>query len=694
MSRIDYGRGARCGAIASQGLGPRCSYYRQLRAQRRRGGGSGWVLLIIAVALLATAFSVTAAAAPNQNIVPTSAAQAGAAMPPAPRPTMVPPQAAAGLTAAALSPVVQVATTALATTTPPTTPPAAPTLALVLQDQTALRGAPREAGATLAQLWRGEVLELRGERLDYAQVWDHRRERGGFVRLGQLHRIGTEPADAPELLALLRFVQHQSGAEALGLGLAAAYIQAASGAQLASADGAAALAILGRLAERLADRASQQSTAAHQATYVLRTSVFAFRAAGQAHAAHATSAHAAAGNASPSAGAGSHATAPSRASEAALAAHLDVAARYGVGFIHHEQEGGRIQVCYEGDAWRRVLALAQDAALRAAAALALTRPDCIAPLAHPGERERLDVRRAQLLDQVDTRGLPAPLAPHLRHRLALRRASVHASLAFAATRRGAWPAVVLKGGTAGATPATPATHATELRAEALADLSASLPAITATATAHRHANRAIAEMAGVHASELNDDDLPAYREAAMRVNAVRWAAALAPAAPNPSNQPTIITQAGEPGQTCVLLLDAQHGIDKPLVKRCTWGVVWMASASRNREGNALALAVQPADGWRELWLLRRSATGWTLAVLPPAPAAPGLGYAEFAGWAPGGQQVLVARESLAEGRYRRHFELMNLDSGSIERQASDASLLGAFSRWADVQWRGNSLSLR
>ena len=45
----------------------------------------------------------------------------------------------------------------------------------------------------------------------------------------------------------------------------------------------------------------------------------------------------------------------------------------------------------------------------------------------------------------------------------------------------------------------------------------------------------------------------------------------------------------------------------PLARRCTYGIVWAASASLNREGNALTLAVQPMDAWRELWVFRKKA---------------------------------------------------------------------------------------
>ena len=62
----------------------------------------------------------------------------------------------------------------------------------------------------------------------------------------------------------------------------------------------------------------------------------------------------------------------------------------------------------------------------------------------------------------------------------------------------------------------------------------------------------------------------------------------------------------------VKLVDAKHDAKKPLVERCTYALVWTESASANREGTALALAVQPLDAWRELWLFRKSSDGWSV----------------------------------------------------------------------------------
>mgnify|MGYP003704401857 CR=1 FL=1 len=42
----------------------------------------------------------------------------------------------------------------------------------------------------------------------------------------------------------------------------------------------------------------------------------------------------------------------------------------------------------------------------------------------------------------------------------------------------------------------------------------------------------------------------------------------------------------------------------------------------------------------------------------------------------------------------RNFELLRLDTLATERQAADPSIMGAFQRWQDPQWKRNTLSLR
>jgi hypothetical protein len=123
-------------------------------------------------------------------------------------------------------------------------------------------------------------------------------------------------------------------------------------------------------------------------------------------------------------------------------------------------------------------------------------------------------------------------------------------------------------------------------------------------------------------------------------------------------------------------------------------VVWPQSVTLNREGNALALAVQPMPAWRELWVFRKQGANWAVSVLPPAAGDPEIGYAEFAGWVPGGQRMLVARESQAAGKTRRSYEMLQIDSLAVERSAADPAGFASFRRWQDPAWKRMTVSLR
>ena len=511
--------------------------------------------------------------------------------------------------------------------------------AIVTTDQAVLRAAPRDSAAAQTQLWQGEALEVRGERLDYLQVWDHARERGGFVKATQVRRVALTPAEAPDLLAVLRFLRDQPGAESLGVAYAAAYFKAAPAAQ----PNPEAWDALGQMADRLAQRGSARAAVAS---------------------AQAGLSWLPAGGAGP---------------DARLAGQLDGVAVYGVRFVSWEQ-GGAVRLCYDGEAFRRVLALAASTpAQRAQAALALSRPDCLNPGLRASEREAWLDQRTQWLDAFKLDDWNR-LNDGQRQRIRLRRAGLWAELAHAQALRGldALP-------TAGPAPGQAA------------------------------GQRAVDELAAVEAAKLDDDDQGAYREAALRVGASRWAALPRVAATGAPHGPRLQLVAGtQPGERCVVLREGL-GAGREALRRCTWGVPWMASARVRAQGDAVALAVQPLAHWRELWLMRRDAQGqWTLDVLPPAPGDPAsgdYGYAEFAGWAAEAQpQMLLAREARVESRpaavapgaappapelrWVRRFEAVELATGTVARQGAQPDAVPGFKRWRDPDWARMSVALR
>lgn len=460
-------------------------------------------------------------------------------------------------------------------------------LAIVVKDQVALRAEARDSATQHAVLWAGDTLEVRGERLDYFQVYDHRRERAGFVRSSEVRRLSLQSENAVELFAITRFLRDSIGDESLGLAYAAAYLQAAP----AKAIGADAFDALGTLADRLAQRASANRSAAR---------------------------------------------------EVVLAAHLEVAASYGI-HIRSFEHGGRMQLCYDGDAFRRVLALTATDEQKARAALALTRPECVNPDLTPMQRHALDQWRTEVLDRAP-RG---QLSELLKNRLRVRSAAVWASVAFQRTRRGE--------------------------------------------NGNEAAERALQELTQVDPRQLAEIDADDYTEAAIRVAASRWAAE--PLVASKSDL-RIATDAGEPGQTCIALIDKTHDKSAPLIKRCTFGMVWTNSVRVDAQGNALALAVQPLEGWRELWLFHRVGDQWRVDIAPPGADGPDVGYIEFAGWIPGGKKILAARESRVDGRFQQSFEVLDLATLNVDKHADKPEYLSIFYRWQDPLWKQQTLSLR
>jgi hypothetical protein len=465
---------------------------------------------------------------------------------------------------------------------------AAAMLAIVTQNQVPLRAAPRDSAPQQAMLWQGEVLDLRDARGDYFRVYDLKREREGYIRTTQVRLTALTPAEAPELLAVVRFLRDTPGAEALGISYAAAYLKAIP----ASALTAEPFDALGSMADRLAQRASSQQSKSAQAT---------------------------------------------------ISAHLEVLSELGVTMRGFEHDG-TVQICYDGDVFKRVLSMpSADPDEIARAALGLTRHECTDPNVGPIERYQLDQWRADVLDRVPATGVN----PGLESRVLMRRAGVLASLAFWQSRRGLNP---------------------QLAAE-----------------------RSIEELASVNRSMLDADGQRDYADAAVRVGASRVAAQ---SSVTRDGKLVVRTSPGAPGETCVSLFDAKKQDGEPLIRRCTYGTVWSASVSGNRDGTALALAVQPMATWRELWVFRQSAEGWTASVLPPSVEGPGLGYIESAGWDPTSKRLLVCREAWVNDHLLRRFELVRLDTLVTVHQASTPEYLTGFLRWQDPVWRSNTVALR
>lgn len=241
------------------------------------------------------------------------------------------------------------------------------------------------------------------------------------------------------------------------------------------------------------------------------------------------------------------------------------------------------------------------------------------------------------------------LPEYLKNRLRMRSAAVWSSVAFARTRKGE-------------------------------------PALDA-------ANLALQELSGVNKQEMSEDDAWAYNDAAARVGASRWA--MEPARTQLPVGLTVVAAPGaQAGETCVKLLDKKHDESKPLLQRCTFGVVWTNSARANSVGSALALAVQPLDAWRELWLFHIGANGWTVDVLPPSDDAGDAGYIEFAGFVPGANKILAAREVKASGKFIHSFDVLDMDTLAVLKHADNPESLSLFYRWQDPAWKRQTVSLR
>lgn len=459
--------------------------------------------------------------------------------------------------------------------------------AIVTQDATPLRAAAKEAAARQTLLYAGDWLELRGEQRGWLQVYDHRHERPGYVRPSQVRAFAVDESSARDLAAVIDFVREQPGQESLGVGLAALFMRAAP----ASAVGAELFDALGTMAERLGRRASSKWA---------------------------------------------------RPNDAALAGEIEVAESYGVkfhSFVVGGERDGRARICYDGEAFRRVLALPSSPAARMRAALALTEPGCVDPSLGEADRDTLTAWQADVVGQVE-----AAAPAWLGNRLQLRRAVVESALAYTRARKG--------DGKAAATAAEAAVKALAL----------------------------------VDKAELADEDLLAYDEAAVHVGAVRWAA-------EPRAATAKVEIAGrKPGETCVRFAGVEH---------CTYAVVWASSLRAAPRGDAITFAQSPLPGWTELVLLRRGREAQTLAPAAVDPELGYVEAAGWSPDGTRLLVAREARVTGALGQagtlapwVQRSFQILRADTLAVEKQAARLDNFVSFRRWQSPDWRRSTIALR
>jgi len=477
-------------------------------------------------------------------------------------------------------------------------------VALVVQDQAPLRATAHENAPRQTLLTAGDWLEVRGEQQGYLQVYDHRLERPGYVRPAAVRTYEVGEGSAPKLGALVEFLKDAPGQESLGIGYVALYLRAAP-AQTPLAD---AFDALGTMALRLGQRASARVA---------------------------------------------------RAGDGSLAQQLEVAESYGVHFVSVEREGAT-HVCYDGEGFRRVLAMGGSGPARVRAALGLTEPSCVDPALGATAALTLVKWQVDVLDSVDLAKAGPDVPAYARARLRLRRSIVQSELAFSAARAGD------------------------------------------AALARQAGEAAKSELALADRATLADEDRLTYEEAALRAGAVRWAAEPA-AAPPGSAKLDVQIAAGTPGQTCVRI-KSRATPQAPPLEHCTYGVVWPSSVRIAPNDAAVAMVVQPLVGWSELLVLHPAASGWVADTITPAALDPDVGYAELAGFSPDGAHLFVVRESRASGPLgaphtlapwiKTAFQVVATSDLHVEKEGTSLGSIPKAKRWETADWRRGTLALR
>ena len=122
--------------------------------------------------------------------------------------------------------------------------------AVLVGDKVALRAQPERESSQQATLWKGDWVEVRGEKRGWLQVYDHRHDRPGWIAKGTVRVVDVDDKHAPALRAIVDFVRDTPGSESLGIAYAALYMKAATQVD------AALWASIGVMAQRLAQRVS------------------------------------------------------------------------------------------------------------------------------------------------------------------------------------------------------------------------------------------------------------------------------------------------------------------------------------------------------------------------------------------------------------------------------------------------------
>lgn len=460
-------------------------------------------------------------------------------------------------------------------------------VAMVVEDDTPMLASPEITAPQQAQLWRGDWLEVRGESKGFIKVYDHRHERPGFVAPWRVRSYQADEAHAPALKAIVSFMKDQPGSESLGIGYAALFLRAAPTGTI----DAEVIEALATMSHRLAERASSTQN---------------------------------------------------RWQKRLLPHHLHVAESYGIEFRNHVVDEETSSICYDGKAFRRLLAIPASPKAHAHAALALTESRCFPTAPTPREQRELDEWSITVLDKTD----PLSVSPYLGNRLRMRRANSLSRLAYSSARSG--------------------------------DLEKA-------ATLSENARNSFLR---IDKSQLLKRDESRYARTAMRVASMRWARHLeATRAAKGKTTIAVSLKERSPGETCIRIGNKKRGIE-----RCTYALV-LASSVQQLPG-AVAISVQPLPGWQELWVFQVQEGEWVVNRMLPATGQPELGYVELAGYVSNGKSILVVREALVEGSTRRRFQRVDRKSMAITTDASSLRRFRTFKNNSSPRWKSETLSLR